>query len=117
MIFNQMVASCDESVVTEGDAIRVAASWQDPVTYDEQIDSLDTTLGDLLEGDNALLLKGDAIVAYAETLKALNDMSGEEALALIDKTLGIIQDAIDALGDDPDLLEIQSLLTQYRKQF
>ncbi len=81
-------------------------------------DEFDTTIGDLLSADAALLLKGDAVVAYAETLKQLRYMSsGQEALDLIDSTITTVQAASAALASDPDLVEIETLMQTYRSLF
>ena len=50
------------------------------------------------------IVKGNAIVAYAQALE--RSRSVEEALAEV-------QSAIEILGNDPDLLEIEELLTMF----
>jgi len=95
----------------------VSAEYYHPFSLEAQTADFDTTLGDLFSAGNALLLKGDAIVAYAEALKTLKTISGTEALELIDATIAQVQTAKAALADDPDLTEIESLLTTYRDLF
>jgi hypothetical protein len=78
-------------------------------------DLFQTTIGDLLMGDKQLLLKGDAIVAYAEALKDARDTNAPGAkIAILEAALATVQTALAALAGDPDLLEIEGLLTQYR---
>jgi hypothetical protein len=117
MIYHQIVGSCDPEVVGLEDEVHVVAQYYTPLTLVEQSASFDTTLGDLLAGDSSLLLKGDAIVAYAEALKDLKSMSGTEAVDLIDATIALVQTAKAALADDPDLAEIEDLLVTYRNYF
>lgn len=114
MIFHQTVASCDQSAVTMNSPVRVAATFDDPITREEKVDELDTTLGALLEGDNTLLLKGDAVVAYADALKKSDSYNNEEIVAAIDVALKKVEAAKNVLEGDQDLLEIGSLLIKYR---
>jgi Ca-activated chloride channel family protein len=117
MIYHQVVGSCDPDVVSLDDAIHVEADYIHPFTMSPMTATFDATLGDLLAADNSLLRKGDAIVAYAEALKQLKELSGQEALDLIDATIETVQAAAAVLADDPDLLEIEGLLTAYRARF
>lgn len=65
-----------------------------------------------------MLLKGNAIVAYAQALDTLRGMyGGEEAQQVIGAALAEIETAQAALAGDPDLEEIHSLLTRYRSYF
>jgi len=117
MIYHQVVGSCDPTVVNLDDEVHVEAEFYEPLTLEPLTATFDTTLGDLFSAGNALLLKGDAVVAYAEALKSLKSLTGTEALDLIDTTLARVVAAKNALADDPDLAEIESLLTTYRDLF
>jgi len=117
MIYHQILGSCAPEVVGLDDEVHVVAEYYHPFSLIEQSATFDSTLGDLLAGDNSLLLKGDAIVAYAEALKTLKTIAGAEALELIDTTIEEVQAAEAALADDPDLAEIESLLETYRDHF
>jgi len=115
MIFHQVIGSCDASAYTDDAAIAVTADFYRPLTLEPASATFTTTVGELLAGDAALLLKGDAVVAYAEALKAVPDAATlAERLAIVDAALATVGAAAAALAGDPDLLEIASLLTQYR---
>jgi Ca-activated chloride channel family protein len=113
MIFHQTVGSCDPAVPTLDDEVRVLVSWDEPIARAAESDELVTTLGDLLEADNSLLLKGNAVVAYAGALKQLRTLEGQAAKDLITATRAQVQLAAEALADDPDLAEIDQLLETY----
>jgi Ca-activated chloride channel family protein len=102
MIYHQIVRSCDQSSLDMGTAITVRATYETPFTREPLDATLETNLGTLLTGDDALLVKGNAVVAYAQ---ALADRS------LAASALDQVQAAIEVLGADPDLLEIEELLT------
>jgi Ca-activated chloride channel family protein len=117
MIYHQVLGSCDASVLQYDSPVTVTAHWQHRFTHEPMQTVLETTLGALLDGDTALLRKGDAITAFADALKALKTLSGQAALDLIDATLETVGLALDALGEDPDLIEIEGLLETYRQKF
>ncbi|MCP4601240.1 MAG: VWA domain-containing protein [Proteobacteria bacterium] len=117
MIFHQIVESCDPSVVQPDFRIRVKASFLDPFTRNPMSDEFEATFEELLEGENALLRKGNAIVAYAETLKEIRMSAGEGAHGLIDSALDKVDAAINSLPEDEDLIEIRDLLKTYRERF
>ncbi|MCP4602861.1 MAG: VWA domain-containing protein [Proteobacteria bacterium] len=117
MIFHQVVESCDPSAVNLDDKIRIKATFLDPSTRDPKSDEFEATLDEMLEGKNALLLKGDAIVAYAEALKELRTSPDETAGSLIDEVLAKVDSAVNTLPEDLDLAEIRSLLETYRRRF
>jgi Ca-activated chloride channel family protein len=117
MIFHQVVGSCEPSAVSEDDAIRVAAEWLNPFTLETNADVLETTLGELLAEDKQMLVKGNAVVAYAETLKKLKDLPCAACLDRIDETVDLIEQASADLGGDDELDEIAELLLTYRAVF
>jgi Ca-activated chloride channel family protein len=117
MIYHQILGSCDSSVLGDDSPVTITAHWQHRFTLEPMETTLETSLGGLLAGDAALLRKGDAVTAFADALKALKTLSGQEALDLIDATLETVGLAIDALGADPDLVEIEDLLETYRNNF
>jgi Ca-activated chloride channel family protein len=117
MIFQQVVESCEPDVVDDEDLVHVVASFKHPLTLEPLTAELTTTLGELLGGDTAMLVKGHAIVAYAEALKQLRDMDDTAAVDLIDETLTIVDSALEILPADQDLLEVQALLDAYKDVF
>ncbi|EYF04491.1 vWA domain-containing protein [Chondromyces apiculatus] len=105
MIFNQVVRACDAELIDLQDPVRVTARWQTPLTYEEREATVETTVAELLEGNKAQLLKGNAIIAYAEALK---DGSHEVLQAAHDTVV-----AANPEGTDPELSEIADLLEMH----
>ncbi|XXX81819.1 VWA domain-containing protein [Sorangium sp. So ce134] len=70
MIFNQLVRGCDPGVIQDADPLTVRARWQTPLTHEPKEASREATLAELVAGSKAQLVKGKAIVAYAEALKS-----------------------------------------------
>ena len=79
--------------------------------------TLNTSMAALLAADDALILKGNAIVAYAEALKELKTLTGSDATDLIDAVIVKVQTAQTASPGDPDLAEVLNLLQTYRLIF
>ncbi|XXU21727.1 VWA domain-containing protein [Sorangium sp. So ce861] len=101
MIFNQLVRGCDPGVISDADAVTVRARWQTPLTHEPKEASHEATLAELVAGSKEQLVKGKAIVAYAEALKS----SSPEALhAARDQVLAANP------GGDPELDEIAELI-------
>jgi Ca-activated chloride channel family protein len=117
MVFQLSARSCDSTVPTPDDPVVVVATYEDPITREPGEVELSTTLGELLEQDAALLLKGSAVVAYAEALTRLQTLDGQSALDAIEATRATVQVAADSLTDDPDLAEIDQLLASYALLF
>ncbi|MBW2276389.1 MAG: choice-of-anchor L domain-containing protein [Deltaproteobacteria bacterium] len=117
MIFHQVVESCEPSIVDDDDAVQVVANFKHPLTLEPLTATLDTTLGELLGGDTAMLMKGGAIVAYAEALKELRELDGSAATGLIDDTIAAVDGALVVLPADGDLLEVKQLLEAYADVF
>ncbi len=117
MVFNQVIESCDPKALTGKEEIKVVANWTHPQTLQPMQDVWTAKLSDLLAGDQALLTKGDAIVAYAEALKDLQVLESDVALARVDKALAVVQGAQVKLPADVDLQQVAALLTAYRKVF
>jgi Ca-activated chloride channel homolog len=118
MIYHQIVGSCDATAYDDTTPITVTADYYHPFTLSPLTATFDTTIGELLGDDAALLLKGDAVVAYAEALKAVRDApNNEEKLAILDGAIAAVDAAADVLAGDPDLVEISGLLAQYRAMF
>lgn len=117
LVFHQRLESCDSSVPTLDDEVRVVVTFEDPITREPSSTELTTTLGDLLADDDATLLKGSAVVAYAEALEQLQTLEGQAALDLIEATRAQVQAAGEALDADPDLAEIDQLLDRYSQLF
>lgn len=117
MIFQLSALSCDATVPALDDQVKAVVTYEDPITRELGAVELDTTLGELLEHDASLLLKGKAVVAYAEALTDLQSLDGQAALDVIEATRAIVQSAAETLSDDPDLAEIDELLASYALLF
>ncbi|WP_050434979.1 vWA domain-containing protein [Chondromyces crocatus] len=102
MIFNQIVRACDPDVIDLEDPIRVTARWESPLTYERREVAVEASVGQLLAADTKQLIKGRAIIAYAEALK-----EGDSA-ALRNAHDQVV--AANPNGADPELSEIAQLL-------
>ena len=76
----------------------------------------------LLWGRSPEQLKGDAVIAYALTLAEIQDLMyspSNDAIirAKIDAALDVVAAAADVLAGDPELLDIDALLAEYRHKF
>jgi Ca-activated chloride channel family protein len=102
MIFNQVLKACDPAVVDDQHTIEVKATWETPLSYQPMETSVSFTVAELLAASKDQLVKGKAIVAYAEALKSgLNaDLNAAHDVVT----------AANAGGDDPELSEIAALL-------
>lgn len=106
MVFHQTVQTCAPELVDAEASFTVTTRWQDAVTFEQREIQATRKFSELLAEPSANLLKGAAIFAYAEGLKALQggDQTGKaralEALALAEA----------ALPGDPDLAEIRAVL-------
>lgn len=103
MVFNQVLRPCAADRFVETDAVTVTANWTTPTTHEPRTQSVTTSLGALLAASSTHLPKAQAIIAYAEALKA-GSTSASIALARTKLSQAM------ALGADPDLVEIDSLL-------
>ena len=115
MIFQQKIRSCGDLIET--DVIRAVATYKDPVTRESRSDAFEAPASNILENAGSQLLKGRAIVAYAEGLKEIDqEADREEKGAICLKALARVQAAADEL-DDPELRDIASLLGTYCAMF
>jgi len=105
MILSQVIKPCAPSVVNKTDTITVVARWETPLTYQKKETSVTMSVGELLQGDHSQLLKGRAIVAYAEALKSQSSEDLAMAMAAVDAAQP---------GGDVELLEIASLIAKHK---
>ncbi len=117
MIYHQIIGSCDSSVVDHSDPVIITATYYNPISLMPLSTTLNTSMAALLAADDALILKGNAIVAYAEALKELKTLTGSDATDLIDAVIVKVQTAQTASPGDPDLAEVLNLLQTYRLIF
>ncbi|MFO8074180.1 MAG: VWA domain-containing protein [Polyangia bacterium] len=117
LVFHRRVESCAPELVSLDGEVRVEVSFEDPLTREPAGVEILTTLGDLLDEDPAPLLEGGAVLAYAEALQDLSELSGQAALDRIGQARAEVQAAAAALPNDAQLREIDELLEMYGDQF
>ncbi len=106
MVFHQTIATCAPELVDAETTFTVTTRYQDAVTFEEREVQETRKIGELLDAASSNLLKGAAVFAYAEGLKALRDGDPTgRALALEAVAL-----AEAALPGDQDLAEIRTVL-------
>lgn len=111
MVFHQQVQTCAPELVDDAAEITVTASWEDPWSFESKQVSQTWTWAELAGGDQGLLLKGAAVLAYAESLHAYRKAgtSDDKQLALV-PAIEAVALAQAALPGDADLLEIGQVL-------
>ena len=70
MVFHQQIETCAPELVDDATPITVTANWEDPWSFETKQISQTWTYAELAAMDQSLLLKGAAILAYAESLRA-----------------------------------------------
>jgi Ca-activated chloride channel family protein len=115
MIFQQKLRGCGD--LADTDVIRAVATYKDPLTRESRSDSYEAPVPTILENAGSQLLKGYAIVAYAEALKEIDRTADlEEKDTICSQALARVQAAAAEL-DDSELREIESLLGTYCDMF
>ncbi len=105
MVFSQIIRACDPGVVDGGDTVRVRARWTTPLFYTEQETEVEVSLDSLLRTPSPALVKGKAIVGYAEALKTPTQSALQDAfMAAIEANPTL---------SDPDLNEIAGILSAH----
>ena len=115
MVFHQFLVACDPELVDAGDEITVRARYADPVTREEKSDEKTMTIGAMLAADAPQLVKGDAVVTFAETLKRVAetiDEDPEAAYALCQAAAQKLSSAAEAL-DDSELADLAAQMDRY----
>lgn len=107
MVFYQTLETCAPDLAEEDAAITITARYLDARTFAQHEVTLETTFGELLEADTALLEKGEAVYAYAESLKTWRDEYDPSAIGW---ALDEVAEAEKRNPEDPDLTEIRMVL-------
>ncbi len=111
MVFNQLLRACAASQIQTTDSVAVEATWKDPVTFAPLSASSTQTIGDLYAGASTELVRGSAIVAYAEALKKIaGGITAPARAAVIDDALAKVALA----PQDASMTEIHDLLVAYK---
>lgn len=110
MVFHQVLQSCAGSMVDMSDHIVARATYATRARV-PGAETVDMTFGQLLAGESDALLRGRAIVAWAEALKRIANYQGTT-----DENLNAAEAAVRAARRGPDsaLDEILSLIAAYR---
>jgi Ca-activated chloride channel homolog len=106
VVLHQHLHSCADADSGAAE-FTVTVSYLDGVTFEPREVTLTRTLDELLDGDQAELLKGAAVFAYAEALKKAR---GEESLDDVPGALEALAAAEAANPGDADLAEIRTVL-------
>ncbi len=113
LVFRRRVESCAPELVSLEGQVGIEVLFENPITREPAGVEILTTLGDLLDEDPAPLLKGGAVLAYAEALQDLSELSGQAALDRVAEARAEVQAAAAALPNDAQLEEIDELLEIY----
>jgi len=115
MVFQQVLSACGDRVIDPGDSLQWKASWVEPATFVERSVSGGATLQELLSAETANVRRGRAIVSYAETLRAVPNLSTNERRVRFDDASAALSSALEDMPEDSGLAEIAELLAAYRK--
>jgi Ca-activated chloride channel family protein len=115
MIFHQLVKMCGDPL--EDDIVMVRANYVDRITRIPRYDEIIVTVGELLASQGDLrLLKGTAVVAYAEALKEIWNLKRAgydvEAHSACASALAKVWPAAAVTGD-AELTEMAYMFTDY----
>lgn len=110
MVFHQVLQSCAGSMVDMNDHIIARATYATRARV-PAAETVDMTFGQLLTGESDALIRGRAIVAWAEALKRISNEQGTAS-----ESLDTAERAVRAARRGPDsaLDEILSLIAAYR---
>ena len=111
MVFHQQVQTCAPELVDDTAEITVTASWEDPWTFESKQVTQTWTWAELSAGDQGLLLKGAATLAYAEALHAYRKaVTGDDKQLALVPAIEAVAAAQEALPGDADLAEMAQIL-------
>lgn len=110
MVFEQIVRACDPAVRVASDPVQITARWVDPFDYSAKSVSTQKTFAELEAASAVHLLRGRAIVAFAEALKT----QGTALPLALDKAVSAVE-ASDPSKLDAQLNEIRDLAGAYRR--
>ncbi len=116
MVFHQFIVPCDGGLFDAEDTIRVEGQYMDPVMRQLRSDANERSLGTMLEASPAQLLKGDAIVVYAEALKQIDELI-DYSPSLADALCEAVYEKVRAAADESEnseLYEIADLLLRHQ---
>jgi len=113
MIYHMVITSC--LTPTGSEEFVVEAEYTDSKTHKREVARNEITLAAMLRDGSPQLVKGDALVAYAEALKEIDDLRAsrpEEAVTRCKSALDAVNEAVSSLKDD-ELKDVSKLLDRY----
>jgi Ca-activated chloride channel homolog len=111
MVFHQEIQTCAPELVADDTPIVVSVHYLDAVSFEARDAVVSTTFGELLGAESAQHLKGAAVFAYAESLKAYKKaLDADEGGLAVSDALASLAAAEAALPEDPELAEIRAVL-------
>jgi Ca-activated chloride channel family protein len=108
VVVHRKLRACGE--VDLDSKLRVEMQWLDGATGAFKQAMQEFELGALLSGDDAQLAKGEAVLAYAELLRATQSYPGDEAAWA--QAMAALEAAMAKLPNDPELQDIAGVLEQ-----
>jgi len=118
MVYHQSIGSCTGQPFQPEDVVEVTVEFLDPHTREAKLEEVVANglelLGDGEHGEGRpQLVKGNAVVAYAEGLKRLHGADAQSTAETCELGLLIVEAARQVLADDEDLDEILGLYLAY----
>lgn len=110
MVFHQHVRTCAPQLASNDATVTVTVIWIDAVTFQPRQLQRVVSVGELLGADPAPLLKGAAVFAYAEGLKAYKVADADGRVATMVGAFAALERAEAVLPGDPELAEIREVL-------
>jgi Ca-activated chloride channel family protein len=110
MVFHQHVRTCAPQLVTDDTTITVTVSWTDATSFEAREVQHVASVAELLAADPAPLLKGAAVLTYAESLKAYKQADADGRVQTMTGAFTALERAESALPQDPELAEIREVL-------
>lgn len=110
MVFHQRIRTCAPQMLTEDTMVTVTVLYRDAQTFEERERPLALPLSQMLQAEPAPLLKGAAVFAYAESLKAYKNAELDAKLQTMDGAFAALERAEAAAPGDPELAEIRAVL-------
>lgn len=112
LVFHEALESCAADDLDATSRLTVHVRWNDPLDFSPHEATSELSFQEAMQSAPSRMLEGRAIVAYADALAAWQTAADEaEQAAAVAAALAVVEQALEATPDDPDLLEIEQLLT------
>ncbi|WAS94412.1 vWA domain-containing protein [Nannocystis punicea] len=106
-VVHRRLRPCADDLDMSG-ALQVELHWVDAVTGEPKKTTAEWKLTELLSGETTWLQKGEAVLAYAAALRAIQYYAGDTVA--IETAWERLEAAKKALPDDPELVEMGQVL-------